>query len=60
MKIPTPHPEEWFRCHAASHHRSEMKPQVRDDLAAVLPGLADLPIQRLPELTPAPWVAQRS
>jgi transposase len=33
---------------------------VRDYLTAVLPGLADLPIQRLPELTPAAWVAQHS
>ena len=33
---------------------------VRDYLAAVLPGLADLPIQRLPDLTPVAWVAQHS
>ena len=33
---------------------------VRDYLAAVLPGLANLPIQRLPDLTPAAWVAQHS
>jgi hypothetical protein len=33
---------------------------VRDYLAAVLPGLADLPIRRLPDLTPAAWAAQRS
>src|SRR5216684_3233371 len=33
---------------------------VRDYLAAVLPGFADLPIQRLPDLTPAAWVAQNS
>jgi hypothetical protein len=26
-----------------------------DYLAAVLPGLADVPIQRLPELTPFTW-----
>jgi transposase len=32
-----------------------MKIPVRDYLAAILPGLADLPIQRLPELTPAAW-----
>jgi transposase len=37
-----------------------LKLPVRDYLAAVLPGLADLPIQRLPELTPAAWVTQRS
>ena len=30
---------------------------VRDYLAAVLPGLADLPIQRLADLTPAVWLA---
>jgi transposase len=33
---------------------------VRDYLAAVLPGFADLPIRRLPDLTPAAWVVQRS
>jgi hypothetical protein len=33
---------------------------VRDYLAAVLPGLADLPILRLPDVTPAAWVAQHS
>jgi transposase len=37
-----------------------LKLRVRDYLAAVLPGFADLPIQRLPELTPAAWVAQHS
>jgi transposase len=37
-----------------------LKLPVRDYLAAILPGLADLPIQRLPELTPAAWFAQRS
>jgi transposase len=37
-----------------------LKLPVRDYLAAVLPGLADLPIQRLPHLTPAAWVAQHS
>jgi len=31
-----------------------------DYLAAVLPGFADLPIQRLPDLTPAAWVGQHS
>jgi transposase len=35
-----------------------LKPPVRDYLAAVLPGLADRPIQRLPDLTPAAWVTQ--
>ena len=28
---------------------------VRDYLAAILPGLADLPIQRVPALTPGAW-----
>ncbi len=37
-----------------------LKVSVRDYLAAVLPGFADLPIQRLPDLTPAKWVAQHS
>jgi transposase len=37
-----------------------LKLPVRNYLAAVLPGLADLPIQRLPHLTPAAWVAQHS
>jgi transposase len=37
-----------------------LKLPVRDYLAAVLPGLADLPIQRLPNLTPAAWLTQHS
>ncbi|HZL70636.1 MAG TPA: IS66 family transposase [Candidatus Limnocylindrales bacterium] len=37
-----------------------LKLPVRDYLAAVLPGFADLPIQRLPDRTPAAWVAQHS
>ena len=37
-----------------------LKLPVRDYLAAVLPGLADLPIQRLADLTPVAWVAQHS
>jgi len=32
-----------------------LKISVRDYLAAVLPGLADLPIWRLPALTPSTW-----
>jgi len=36
-----------------------LKFPVRDYLAAVLPGLADCPIQRLPELTPAATATQR-
>lgn len=35
-----------------------LRVSARDYLAAVLPGLADLPIQRLPELTPTAWVTQ--
>jgi hypothetical protein len=45
---------------AAVESCRRLKLPVRDYLAAVLPGLADLPIQRLPELTPTAWVAQRS
>jgi len=37
-----------------------LKISVRDYLASILPGLADLPIRRVPELTPAPWVTQHS
>ncbi len=37
-----------------------LKLPVRDYLAAVLPGLDDLTIQRLPDRTPASWVAQHS
>ena len=37
-----------------------LKLPVRDYLAAVLPGFADLPIRRIPDLTPAVWVARRS
>jgi transposase len=36
-----------------------LKLSVRDYLAAVLPGLADLPIQRLPKLTPSAWAQRR-
>ena len=37
-----------------------LKLPVRDYLAAVLPGLADLPIKRLAELALAAWTANRS
>ncbi len=37
-----------------------LKLPIRDYLAAILPGLADVTIQRLPGLTPAAWVAQHS
>jgi transposase len=33
---------------------------VRDYFSTVLPGLADLPIRCLPDLTPAAWVAHHS
>jgi transposase len=33
---------------------------VREYLTAILPGIADLPVSRLPELTPAAWSLQRS
>ncbi len=33
---------------------------VRDYFSTILPGLADLPIQRVPHLTPAAWVSQHS
>jgi hypothetical protein len=36
-----------------------LKIPVREDLAAVLPGIADVNIQRLAELTPAAWAARR-
>jgi transposase len=35
-----------------------MKLSVRDYLSAVLPGLANTPLQRLPSLTPTAWAAQ--
>ena len=35
-----------------------LKVPVRDYLAAILPGLADISIQRLAELTPAAWAAR--
>ena len=35
-----------------------LKVPVRDYLAAILPGLADMSIQRLAELTPAAWAAR--
>jgi transposase len=36
-----------------------LKIPVRDYLAAILPGLADVPVQRLSELTPASWANQK-
>jgi transposase len=35
-----------------------MKLRVRDYLRAILPGFADLPISRIPDLTPAAWKAK--
>jgi transposase len=35
-----------------------MKIPVREYLAAILPGLADVQVQRLPELTPSRWTIQ--
>jgi hypothetical protein len=36
-----------------------LKIPIREYLASVLPGLADRPVQRLAELTPAAWAAAR-
>lgn len=36
-----------------------LKIPVREYLAAVLPGLGDVSIQKIPELTPAAWAARR-
>lgn len=36
-----------------------LKVPARDYLAAILPGMADLPISRLAELTPASWAIRR-
>jgi hypothetical protein len=35
-----------------------LKIPIREYLAAVLPGLADVSIQRLAELTPSAWAAK--
>ncbi|MGC2185830.1 MAG: transposase, partial [Terriglobales bacterium] len=35
-----------------------LKVSVRDYFSTILPGLASLPIQRLPHLTPAAWGAR--
>jgi transposase len=35
-----------------------LKIPIRDYLGSVLPGLADFPINRIPELTPAAWLAR--
>jgi transposase len=36
-----------------------LKIPIREYLADILPGLADLPVQRTAELTPAAWAAER-
>ena len=36
-----------------------LKISVRDYLNAILPGIADVPISRLPELTPSTWALRR-
>jgi hypothetical protein len=36
-----------------------LKIPIRDYLAAVLPGIADVSIQRLADLTPAAWAARK-
>ena len=36
-----------------------LKIPVREYLTAILPGIADLPLSRLPELTPTAWALQR-
>ena len=35
-----------------------LKIPIRDYLASVLPGLADFPINRIAEFTPAAWLAR--
>ena len=36
-----------------------LKISVRDYLGAIIPGIADVPISRLPELTPGTWALFR-
>ena len=36
-----------------------LKLPVREYLASILPGLANLPVSRLPQFTPAAWAASR-
>ena len=42
-------------CNSVVETCRRMKVAVRDYLAAVLPGLADVSIQRVAELTPSAW-----
>ena len=44
--------------HSVVESYRRMKVPVRDYLHAILPRLAGLPIQRLPELTPVAWASQ--
>jgi hypothetical protein len=37
-----------------------LKIPVRDYLGTILPGLANTPIQRVPELTPTAWIHSRT
>ena len=37
-----------------------LKIPVRDYLGSILPGLANTPIQRVPELTPTAWIHPRT
>ena len=37
-----------------------LKIPVRDYLGTILPGLANTPIQRVPELTPTAWIRSRT
>lgn len=37
-----------------------LKLSIRDYLGSVLPGLANFPIRRIAELTPAAWAAART
>jgi transposase len=37
-----------------------LKILVRDYLGTILPGLANTPIQRVPELTPTAWIHSRT
>ncbi len=48
-----------YRCHPVRHRKLPPAPRsVRDYLAAILPGLADMLIQRVAGLTPAAWAAK--
>jgi hypothetical protein len=40
------------------NQRGSLKLPIRDYLASILPGLAELPVKRVAELTPAAWAAR--